>query len=208
MELFHPEAANLGRLGEGLAEGVARLWPCTASTALRPVTSVPPIAASTREVLEALGMTSKVSSAAHHTIRSSSTEPSSSSRWVYCALPGAILPRSLVSARWSVGFGVRPRQPHGAKVAHVENGDIPTAGHVLGDGAVLVLEGHLPATERHHPRPIAAVPARPTGYSAAPVPRPARGAQSTRAHRAKAHRAKTSSGSAGEPLCRPGAALR
>ncbi len=51
-----------------------------ASTALRPVMSVPPIAPSTRVVLEALGMTSKVPSAAHHTIRSSSTEPSSSSR--------------------------------------------------------------------------------------------------------------------------------
>ena len=38
----------------------------------------------------------------HHTMMSSSTDPSaSSSRWVYWARPGAILPRSLVRVRWS-----------------------------------------------------------------------------------------------------------
>ena len=43
-------------------------------------------------------------------------------------------------------------------MADIENGHIPTAGHVLSDGAVLVLEGHLPATEGHHAPPIVAVP--------------------------------------------------
>ena len=63
------------------------------------VTSSPPIASTTRSVLEALGMTSKRSSSTHHTMMSSSTEASSgSSRWVYWARPGPILRRSLVRA--------------------------------------------------------------------------------------------------------------
>ncbi len=53
----------------------------------------------TRSVLEALGMTSKRSSATHQTMMSSTTEPSSSSRWVYCARPGRSWRRSLLSAR-------------------------------------------------------------------------------------------------------------
>ena len=66
------------------------------------VTSSPPMAATTRSVLEALGMTSNTSSATHHTMMSSSTEASdSSSRWVYWARPGAILPRSFVRAACS-----------------------------------------------------------------------------------------------------------
>ena len=46
----------------------------------------------------------------HHTMMSSSTEPSaSSSRWVYWARPGAILPRSLVSAAAGTLDGVGAR---------------------------------------------------------------------------------------------------
>src|SRR5690606_27681344 len=60
------------------------------------------MAASTRAVFEALGMTSKRSSATHQTMMSSTTEASSgSSRWVYCVRPGPILDRSLVSAACS-----------------------------------------------------------------------------------------------------------
>ena len=73
--------------------------PWTAKTALSAVTSLPPIAPRTLDVLEAFGMTSKRCSLTHQTMRSSSTEPCSSSRWVYWALPGATLPRLLVRAR-------------------------------------------------------------------------------------------------------------
>ena len=71
-------------------------------------------------VFEALGMTSKRSSATHHTMMSSSTEPSSSSRWVYWARPGPIRRRSLVRVRCRSVEGVRALDPDGAEVAHVE----------------------------------------------------------------------------------------
>ena len=71
--------------------------PCTATTARPAVASAPPIAASTREVLDALGMTSNRSAATHQTMMSSATDPSSASRWVYWARPGPIRRRSLVS---------------------------------------------------------------------------------------------------------------
>src|SRR5271166_1991113 len=70
--------------------------PCTATIARSAVVSRPPMAATTRAVFEALGITSKRSSATHHTMMSSVTEPSSASRWVYWARPGPILRRSLV----------------------------------------------------------------------------------------------------------------
>lgn len=80
--------------------------PCTARTARVEVTSAmvssptesAPSAASTPEVLDALGMTSKRCSATHHTMMSSETDPSSANRWVYCARPGWIFVRSLVKA--------------------------------------------------------------------------------------------------------------
>ena len=56
----------------------------------------------TRAVLEALGITSKTSSSTHHTMMSSTTEPSASSRrWVYWARPGPMRRRSLERAAWS-----------------------------------------------------------------------------------------------------------
>ena len=52
-----------------------------------------------QDVFDAFGMTSNRDSSIHHTMMSSSTDASSASRrWVYCARPGAILPRSLVNA--------------------------------------------------------------------------------------------------------------
>ena len=65
------------------------------------VTSSPtPSAPTTRDVFEAFGITSKRVSSTHHTMMSSSTDASSaSSRCVYCVRPGAILRKSLVSAR-------------------------------------------------------------------------------------------------------------
>ena len=88
----------------------------------------------------------------HHTMMSSSTEPSASSRrWVYWARPGAILPRSLVSARCSALERIVARDADGAEVGHVEHDGVGAAGQVLVDRAVRVLERHLPAAERHHP---------------------------------------------------------
>ena len=66
-------------------------------------------------------MTSKRSSSTHHTMMSSSTDASaSSSRWVYWARPGPILPRSLVSVACSRSPGLGPVDPHRAQVADVE----------------------------------------------------------------------------------------
>ena len=68
--------------------------PWTAITARPRVTSSPPMAATTRAVFEAFGITSKRSSPTHHTMMSSTTEASSgSSRWVYCVRPGRDLPQ-------------------------------------------------------------------------------------------------------------------
>ena len=107
----------------------ARSWPgargptgpWTAMIARLAVTSSPPIAATTRSVLDALGMTSKTSSSSHHTMMSSSTDASdSSSRWVYWARPGAILPRSLVRAAWRRSSEPGALDSYRAEVAHVE----------------------------------------------------------------------------------------
>ena len=68
----------------------------------------------TRSVFDAFGITSNTagpspSAGCHHTMMSSSTDASaSSSRWVYCARPGAILPRSLVSVRCSWSWASAP----------------------------------------------------------------------------------------------------
>src|SRR5437016_1210871 len=83
--------------------------PWTAITARVAVMSSPPTAATTRAVLDAFGITWNSPSPTHHTMMSSSTDASaSSSRWVYCARPGAILARSLVSARWSASSACGP----------------------------------------------------------------------------------------------------
>ena len=72
--------------------------PCTAITARVDVVSTPPIAATTRSVFDAFGITSKTLSSSHHTMMSSRTEASDlSSKCVYCAFPGAILFKSFVS---------------------------------------------------------------------------------------------------------------
>jgi hypothetical protein len=85
------------------------LGPWTATTARWSVVSVPPTASRTRDVLDAFGMTSKISSPVHHTITSSSTEPSESSRrWEYWARPGPTLRRSLESERCSRSNAPRP----------------------------------------------------------------------------------------------------
>ena len=103
----------------------------------------------TRSVFEALGMTSKRSSSTHHTMMSSSTEASSaSSRWVYWARPGAILPRSLVSAACSRSRASGPVDPHGAEVADVEGDGAGAAGPVLGERARRVLEAACPSRRR------------------------------------------------------------
>ena len=75
----------------------------------------------TRLVFEALGMTSKRSSSTHQTMMSSVTEPVASRRWVYCARPGAIFRRSLLSecCRWSKAS--RTVDAHGAEMADVED---------------------------------------------------------------------------------------
>ncbi len=130
--------------------------PWTASTTRSWVVSAPPTAATTRSVLEALGITSNrddppSSSGCHHTMMSSSTDASSASRrWVYWARPGPILPRSLVSCCCSVVEGRGAIDPDGAEVRHVEHDGITTTGEVLGDRSGRVLERHLPATEGHH----------------------------------------------------------
>ena len=100
-------------------------------------------------------MTSKTSPSSpgcHHTMMSSSTEPSaSSSRWVYWARPGPILPRSLDSTPCSVSRASGTGDLDGAEVRDVEHHGGRPAGQVLGERAGRVLERHLPAPERHHP---------------------------------------------------------
>ena len=68
-----------------------------AITALSSVTSVPPMAATTSVVFDALGITSNRSSSTHQTMMSSTTNPSSSRRCVYWARPGWIRVRSLLN---------------------------------------------------------------------------------------------------------------
>ena len=90
-------------------------WPGVGSLdgddAAADVVSVPPTAATTRAVLEALGMTSKVSSASHQTMMSSTTEPSSR-REGGCTGPGrAHLAQVVGEARLEHGEGVRPPRP-------------------------------------------------------------------------------------------------
>ena len=115
------------RPGRPSASRSSACGPCTASTARSWVVSSPPIAARTRSVFDALGITSNTSApvvvaGCHHTMMSSSTEPSaSSSRWVYWARPGAILPRSLVSAACSAVERSVTVDPHRAEVGHVEH---------------------------------------------------------------------------------------
>ncbi len=100
--------------GHTVASRSGACGPCTASTARVRVVSVPPSASTTRAVFDAFGITSNTagpspSAGCHHTMMSSSTDASASSnRWVYCARPGAILPRSLVSVRCSWSWASAP----------------------------------------------------------------------------------------------------
>ena len=121
--------------------------PCTAITARVSVTSAPPMAPRTRSVFEALGMTSNESSRTHHTMMSSSTDASSSSRCVYWARPTPILPRSFVNVVCNRSMSVGTRDPHRAEVADVERDSVGAARHVLGERARRVREGHRPAAE-------------------------------------------------------------
>ena len=97
-----------GRLRPERSRRVVRaVGPWTAITARSCVVSRPPITARTRSVLEAFGITSNTAvspplDGCHHTMMSSSTDASASSRrWVYWARPGPIFDRSFVKARWS-----------------------------------------------------------------------------------------------------------
>ena len=90
-------------------------WPVTSAS------SPTPRASRTRAVFEAFGMTSKRSSSTHHTMMSSSTEASAgSSRWVYCARPGADPVEVVGERRLQAVEGVGSLDPHGAEVADVE----------------------------------------------------------------------------------------
>ena len=137
--------------GETAARRARAVGPWMAIMARSLVTSLPPRASRTRAVLEALGMTSKVSASIHHTMMSSSTDPSASSRrWVYWARPGPILLRSLVSVDCRRSQAPRAAEAHRAQVAHVEGDRAVPAGQVFGDGAVGIGQRHLPAAEGHH----------------------------------------------------------
>ena len=94
-------------------------------------------------------MTSNSVSLTHHTMMSSTTKPSSFSRCVYCARPGATLRRSLVSVDWSASNMSGPSTAHRAEVADVEDDRVVPAGQVLADRAGAVLQGHLPTPERY-----------------------------------------------------------
>ena len=114
------------------------------------VTSSPPIARRTRAVFDAFGITSNDPSCTHHTMMSSSTEPSSSRRWVYCARPTPDLRQVVRERRLQPVVRVVACDPYGAEMAHVERDGVGAAGHVLGDRAGVVRERHLPATEVDH----------------------------------------------------------
>ena len=75
-----------------------------------------------RSVFDAFGITKKRSASTHHTMMSSTTCASAgSSRCVYCARPGSILRRSLVSSHCSSVERARPRALDRAEVRHVEH---------------------------------------------------------------------------------------
>ena len=68
-----------------------------------------PSASTSGSVFDALGITRKSPGAVHHTMMSSTTwASSSSSRCVYCALPGAMRSRSLVNAHCNVANAPAP----------------------------------------------------------------------------------------------------
>ena len=71
---------------------------------------------------------------------------------VYCASPGSIRSRSFESRRLEERVRLRPLDLDLAHVRDVEDAGVGAHGPVLLDDA-LVLDGHLPAGERHHPRP-------------------------------------------------------
>ena len=122
--------------------------PWTATMARRSVVSVPPMADTTRSVLEALGITSKTSSSTHQTMMSSTTEASSSSRrWVYWARPGPMRRRSLDSETWSRSNASGTLDPHRAQMAHVEGHRPCPTGPVLGQRPVRIGQRHLPPAE-------------------------------------------------------------
>jgi hypothetical protein len=81
---------------------------------------VPPMAAMTSVVFEALGITSNRSSSTHHTMMSSTTNPSSSRRCVYWARPGWIRRQIVAQRALQVLEGDRTADAHRAQVADVE----------------------------------------------------------------------------------------
>ena len=89
------------KLGHTTAATFFAAGPCTAMTARCVVMSSPPSVLRTDAVFDAFGMTSITPLWCHHTMMSSSTPPSVSNKWVYCARPGSILPRSLVNVFWT-----------------------------------------------------------------------------------------------------------
>ena len=152
------ERGTSASAGDTVASSARASGPCTARTARVDVMSAmlhpPPCAAfapssvlTIGSVFDAFGMTSSSSSSTHHTMMSSTTWASSgSSRCVYCARPGPMRPRSLVSAHWSTGTAPGPGDPHRAEVRHVEDDRVLPARAVLLEHAA-VLDRHVPATE-------------------------------------------------------------
>ena len=133
VQLFHPKTADGGGLWEGLGQSGPRRGPWTANTALSAVTSClrsPPDPGGVGGVghnVEALLLHPPDDDVVEHRTLAhradGCTAPCQERSW----------PRSLVRARLERGFGVGPRDAHSTEVADVENGHLPTAGHVLGE---------------------------------------------------------------------------
>ena len=130
--------------------GRAPLGPASRSRPSRSVTSMPPMASTTSVVFEALGITSNRSSSTHHTMMSSTTNPSVVEE-VGVLGPARMDPRQIVAQRvLQVLEGVGAADAHRAEVAHVEGDGRGAAGPVLGHRPRWVRQGHLPAAERNH----------------------------------------------------------
>ena len=81
---------------------------------------------------------------------SSVTEPSSSSRCVYCARPGRDAAQVVAERALQVLEGGRALDPDGAQVADVEGHGGLAAGPVLGHRAPRIGQRHLPTAEGDH----------------------------------------------------------
>ena len=151
----HPEPLHRGRLGAHLGQpgpGLGTLdgddGPPGGDVAGLHAPAAPAAAAVTRSVLEALGMTSKVC------VVDPPHDDVVEHRGVLLVEQVGVLGPAGPDPAQVVGQGVlepiqggRPRHPHGAQVADVEGHRRVAAGPVLGQGAVGVAQGHVPAPE-------------------------------------------------------------